>query len=61
MSASHLDVEALSKVGRYFRQVGLDDVIEFERRNQSDRYEPWLDTRTQLSGEAADLYRILHS
>jgi methylase of polypeptide subunit release factors len=61
MSASHPDIDALSKVGRYFRQVGLDDVIEFERRNQSDRYEPWLETRTQLSGEAADLYRILHS
>jgi predicted RNA methylase len=48
------------EIGRYFRAAGLGAVIDFERRNQADRYQPWLGGPTRLAGEGADLYRLLH-
>lgn len=61
MNALPMDTSALAHIGRYFRTTGLGDVIDFERRSQFDRFEPWLRAPTRLSGEAADLYRMLHS
>ncbi|SFH80060.1 Methyltransferase small domain-containing protein [Bradyrhizobium sp. Gha] len=47
-------------LGRYLRAAGLGDAIDFERRMQFDRFEPWMSGVSMQEGAAASLYETLH-
>ncbi|WFU42031.1 methyltransferase [Bradyrhizobium sp. CB82] len=58
--ARHLDASVIEGVGRYLRAAGLGDAIDFERRMQFDRFEPWMCGASTQEGAAASLYETLH-
>ena len=59
-SDRHVDAPDIEGLGRYLRAAGLGDAIDFERRMQFDRFEPWISKASKERGAASSLYETLH-
>jgi len=55
-----ISTKTLKVVGSYFRHVGLGRLIDHERRNKLNAFEPWMRESTISSGEASEFFSINH-